>query len=175
MRRVGVIVALGALLGMLGAAATASPALADGRGGGWQVVPVPPTVTVDPVFCGFEIQGTLLAGKEFVKALKTADGSMAFLVTGTLKASLTNPANGKTITVNLSGPYKQIDFPDGSVTILGKGHQFTTLTPADQARFGLPGFFVAAGSLTTVGDPHGNITSMSLNGHVLVDVCAALR
>jgi len=77
--------------------------------------------------------------------------------------------------VNLSGPYKQIVFPDGSVTILGKGHQFTTLTPADQARFGLPGFFVAAGSLTTVGDPFGNITSMSLDGHVLVDVCAALR
>ena len=175
MRRVGVIVALGALLGLFGGVVTASPALADGRGGGWQVVPVPPTVTVDPVFCGFEIQATLLAGKEFVKALKTADGSMAFLVTGALKASMTNPANGKTITANLSGPFKEIDFPDGSVTILGKGHQFTTLTPADQARFGLPAFFVAAGSLTTTGDPFGNITSMSLDGHILVDVCAALR
>jgi hypothetical protein len=136
---------------------------------------VPPTFTVEPVVCGFEIQGTVLAGKEFVKALKAADGSMVSLITGSLKASMTNPANGKTITVNLSGPFKQIDFPDGSVTILGKGHQFTTLTPADQARFGLPGFFVAAGSLTTVGDRFGNITSMSLDGHVLVDVCAALR
>jgi hypothetical protein len=119
--------------------------------------------------------GNGAAGKEFVKALKAADGSMVSLITGSLKASLTNPANGKTITVNLSGPFKEIDFPDGSVTILGKGHQFTTLTPADQARFGLPGFFVAAGSLTTTGDPFGNITSMSLDGHVLVDVCAALR
>ena len=116
MRRVGVIVALGALLGLFGGVVTASPALADGRGGGWQVVPVPPTVTVDPVFCGFEIQATLLVGKEFVKALKTADGSMALLVTGTLKASLTNPANGKTITANLSGPAKEIFFPDGSAT-----------------------------------------------------------
>jgi hypothetical protein len=96
------------------------------------------------------------------------------LITGALKASPTNPANGKTITVNLSGPFKEIDFPDGSVTILGKGHQFTTLTPADQARFGLPGFFVAAGALTTVGAPDGTITSLSLDGHVLVDVCAAL-
>ena len=175
MRRVGMIVALGALLGMLGGAMTASPALADGRGGGWQVIPLPPTATVDPVVCGFEIQGTLLAGKEFVKVLKAADGSMVSLITGTVKASLTDPANGKTITVNLSGPYKLIVFPDGSVTILGKGHQFTTLTPAEQARFGLPGFFVAAGSLTTTVAPDGNITSMSLNGHVLVDVCAALR
>ena len=169
------ILALGALLGMLGGVATASPALADGRGGGWQVIPLPPTFTVEPEVCGFEIQSTLLAGKEFVKALKAADGSMISLITGSLKASMTNPANGKTITANLSGPFKEIDFPDHSVTILGKGHQFTTLTPADQARFGLPGFFVAAGSLTTVGDPHGNITSLSLHGHVLVDVCAALR
>ena len=174
MRRWGVIAALGALLGMLGGAVTASPALADGRGGGWQVVPQPPTVTVDPVFCGFEIQGTLLVGKEFVKALKTADGSMAFLVTGTLKASLTNPANGKTITANLSGPAKEIFFPDGSATFLETGHQFALLTPADQARFGLPGFFVSAGLLTASLDAAGNITSLSLDGHVLVDVCAAL-
>jgi hypothetical protein len=41
MRRVGMIVALGALLGMLGGAVTASPALADGRGGGWQVIRCP--------------------------------------------------------------------------------------------------------------------------------------
>jgi len=174
MRRVGVIVALGALLGLFGGVVTASPALADGRGGGWQVVPQPPTVTVDPVFCGFEIQGTLLVGKEFVKALKTADGSMALLVTGTLKASLTNPANGKTITANLSGPAKEIFFPDGSATFPETGHQFALLTPADQARFGLPGFFVSAGALTIAVAPDGTITSLSLNGHVLVDVCAAL-
>jgi hypothetical protein len=62
----------------------------------------------------------VLTGKEFFKALKAADGSMVFLITGALKASLTNPANGKTITENLSGPFKQINFPDGSVTILGK-------------------------------------------------------
>ena len=39
MRRIGLIVALGTLLGMLGGVATGSPALADGRGDGWQVVP----------------------------------------------------------------------------------------------------------------------------------------
>ena len=172
MRRVGLILALGALLGMLGGAATASPALA--RGPGWQVVPVPPTVTVDPVFCGFEIRGTLLVGKEFVKALKTADGSMMFLFTGTLKASLTNPANGKTITENLSGPVKEIFFPDGSATFLEKGHQFVLLFPAEQARFGLPGFFVSAGALTITAAADGTLTSLSLDGHVLVDVCAAL-
>jgi hypothetical protein len=173
MRRVGVIVALGALLGLFGGVVTASPALA-GRGPGWQVVTVPSPVTVDPAICGFPIRATLLVGKEFVKALKTADGSMAFLITGTLKASLTNPANGKTLTENLSGPVKEIFLPDGSATFLEKGHQFVLLFPADQARFGLPGFFISAGALTITVATDGTITSLSLNGHVLVDVCAAL-
>jgi hypothetical protein len=46
--------------------------------------------------------------------------------------------------------------------------------PADAARFGLPGFFVSAGALTATGAPDGTLTSLSLDGHVLVDVCAAL-
>jgi hypothetical protein len=77
------MVALGALLGMLAGAATASPALADGRGDGWQLVSVRPSFsfTSDAVFCGFQIQGTEVS-KAFTKELKAADGSMAFLSTG---------------------------------------------------------------------------------------------
>lgn len=174
MRRAGVIAALGALLGMLGGAVTASPALASGRGDGWQFAALPPTFTVDPVVCGFEIQGTGLVDKLFFKALKTAAGSMTFLATGARKVSLTNPANGKTITANVSGPFKQTVFPDGSTTFRGKGLQLNALAPADQARFGLPGFFVSAGALAMTATADGTITSLSLDGHVLVDVCAAL-
>jgi hypothetical protein len=171
MRRIGLIVALGALLGMLGGAVTASPALAAGRGDGWQFISVPPTFTLDPVFCGFEIQGTQLANKAFFKELKTADGSAAFLSTGTSKISLT--ANGKTITANISGPVTNIFFPDGSVTELLRGLNLGILAPADAARFGLPGAFISAGALTVTADATG-LTSVSLDGHVLVDVCAAL-
>src|SRR5215469_5491413 len=174
MRRAGVIVALGALLGMLGGAVTTSPALADGRGDGWQFLSLPPTFTVNPIFCGFEIQGTTLVNTGFVKALKSADGSMAFLTTGTDKVSLTNPANGKTIAANISGPFKTIDFPDGSVTFVTTGHQFNLLAPADAARFGLPGFFVSAGGLAQTVAADGTITSLSMDGNVLVDLCAAL-
>ena len=173
-RRAGVVVALGALLGMLGGAVTTSPALADGRGGGWQFMSLPPTFTVDPVFCGFGIQGTTLVNQGFVKELKTADGSMVFLTTGAAKLSLTNPANGKTITANISGPIKEIAFPDGSVTFVGKGHQFNLLAPADAARFGLPGFFVSAGGLTLAVAADGTIASLSMDGNVLMDVCTAL-
>ena len=37
MRRVSVIMALGVLLGISGGVVTAAPAVAGGRGGGWQV------------------------------------------------------------------------------------------------------------------------------------------
>jgi hypothetical protein len=51
MRRRGVIAALGLLLGLLGGVVTASPALAGGRGPGWQFVPAEP-FTLDAPFCG---------------------------------------------------------------------------------------------------------------------------
>ena len=174
MRRGGVIAALVAVLGMLAGGVAASPALADGRGGGWQFLSLPPTFTVDPVFCGFQIQGTTVVNMGFVKALKTADGTMAFLTTGADTVSLTNPANGKTITANISGPFKTIVSPDGSVTFVGTGHQFNLLAPADAARFGLPGFFVSAGGLTLSVAADGTVTSLSMEGNVLVDLCTAL-
>lgn len=49
MRRLSVIVALGALLGMVGGAATASPALA-GRGHKWEVFPASPAITLPAAF-----------------------------------------------------------------------------------------------------------------------------
>jgi hypothetical protein len=51
MRRFGVIVALGALLSMIGGAATAAPALAGGRGDGWQLFPFEPGTLTG--FCPF--------------------------------------------------------------------------------------------------------------------------
>jgi len=166
-------VALSALLGMVGGVATAAPALAGGRGDGWEFLDLPPTFTVPAEFCGFEVQGTQLVNKQFQKELKTADGSMIILSNGALKNTLTNPANGKSVTVS-TGPAKFIGHPDGSLTALETGHQVSVLFPADAARFGLPIFFASAGALRANVDPDGNLTSVSLQGHVLVDVCAAL-
>jgi hypothetical protein len=171
MRRLGVIVALGALLGVLGGVVTASPALA--RGPKWQFMPVQP-FTLPSLFCGFEVQVTPVVDKEFSKILKVSDGPMTFLVTGAATASFTNLQTGKTITENVSGPAKITVQPDGSLTALAKGHSVKFLVPADAARFGLPTVSVLAGALTESVAPDGTYTSLSLQGHVLVDVCAAL-
>ncbi len=165
------IVALGALLGMFGGAVTASPALA--RGPQWQLLSAEP-FTLPASFCGFEVGVTFPVGKEYLKVLKTSDGSMTFLVTGLATASFTDLGTGKTITENVSGPGKITEFPDGSVTLSQEGLTAKFLAPADAQRFGLPAVGVTAGLLTTSVAADGSITSMSLDGHVLVDVCAAL-
>jgi hypothetical protein len=172
MRRLGVIVALGALLGMFGGVVTASPALA-GRGPQWEFQPTGP-FTLPADFCGFQIGVTFPVNQEYGKVLKSSDGSVTTLITGSLTASYTNLQTGKAITENISGPGKLIAYPDGSLTVAGKGHEAPILAPADAKRFGLPAVSVTAGALTISLAPDETITSVSLQGHVLVDVCAAL-
>jgi hypothetical protein len=172
MRRLGVIVALGALLGMLGGMVTASPALA-GRGHKWQFLPAAP-FTLPAGFCGFKVKVVPVASKGYTKVLKASDGSMISLATGSLKLSYTNLHTGKTVTENASGPAKTTVSPDGSAVVTGKGHSANFLPPALAQRFGLPTVSVTAGPLTAAFDAAGHLTSLSLKGHVLVDVCAAL-
>jgi hypothetical protein len=171
-RRIGAFVALGALLSISAGVVTASPAHA--RGDGWQVAPAPPAITLPTAFCGFDLQITFPVNREFVKVLKTSDGSMILLATGFASASFTNLETRKTITENTSGPAKFVVSPDGSVTELEKGLNGLVLTPADAARFGLPTVSVTAGARTVSVASDGSITSLSLQGHVLVDVCDAL-
>jgi hypothetical protein len=172
MRRLGVIVALGALLGMFGGVVTASPAFA-GRGPKWQLVTAEP-FTLPAAFCGFKIRVAFPINKEYFKLLKASDGSMTDLGTGSLKVSLTNLSTGKTITVDASGSAKVTTHADGSVTFAGRGHGLHFLAPADAKRFGLPTVSVTTGRLTASIASDGSLTSLSLHGHVLVNVCAAL-
>jgi hypothetical protein len=173
-RRVGLIVALGALLGMLAGVATASPALADRRGDGWSIGPAPP-MPLDASFCGFPVLVTTVVNEEYTKILKTADGSMTFLFTGAITNSFTNLQTGKTITEKMNGPGKATINSDGSITEVHTGLNGPfMLVPDDQKRFGLPGLFISAGGLRFSVAADGTITSLTLNGHVTVDLCAAL-
>ena len=172
MRRLGIIVALGALLSLFAGVVTAVPALA-GRGDGWQLGAIAPE-TIPADVCGFAVYVNPVAFKGYTKELKASDGTAVFLSTGTLKIAYTNLDTGKTITENASGPGKVTAFPDGSATVDVKGLNAFRLPPAIAAAFGLPQLFVSAGPLTLTFDPDGNLTSVSLTGHVKVDVCAAL-
>ena len=174
-RRLGVIVALGALLGMLGGVMTASPALA-GRGPRWQPPGAGPPFTLPALYCGFKLRVAFPVNHEYTKVLHHADGSTTFLFTGAVTASYTNLQTGKTITVPENGPGKATIHADGSITEVHTGRNGPfILSPADATRFGLPTVSVDAGKLAfSVSAPPRVITSLALHGHVLVDVCAAL-
>jgi len=174
-RRLGVIVALGALLGLLGGVMTASPALA-GRGPKWQPpTPGGPPFTLPALYCGFKVRVAFPVNHEYTKVLHHADGSTTFLFTGAGTASFTNLQTGTTITEKTNGPGKATIGADGSITEVHTGRSGFILSPADAQRFGLPTVFVEAGKLAfSVAAPPRVITSLSLHGHVLVDVCAAL-
>jgi hypothetical protein len=173
MRRIAVIVALGAMLGMFAGVVTASPALA-GRGPKWQPPGPAQPFTLPALFCGFKVRVAFPVNKEFTKVLKTADGSMTFLFTGAGTVSYTNLQTGKAITVPENGPGKFFGHPDGSFTEVHTGRTGLILTPAQQARFGLPAVTVIAGKQTFSISANHVLTSLSLQGHVLTNVCTAL-
>ena len=174
MRRIAVIVALGALLGMSAGVVTASPALA-GRGPKWSIGP-PTPFTFPAQFCGFPVLVTPVVNGEYTKVLKAADGFTTFLFTGPFSASLTNVQTGKTITENTPGPGKATINADGSITEVHTGRNGPfPLAPADAQRFGLPaGLIVTVGKLAFSINAAGAFTSLTLDGHVAVDLCAAL-
>ena len=171
MRRIGVIVALGALLSMFGGVVTATPALAGGRGDGWQFLDFFPGF--DSTNCGFLVHATQDVDKVFVKELKTTNGSTILLFTGAAKITFANPANGKSVSVNASGPAKVTINADGSSSFRATGREPNDLSPADQQRFGLPGMFASAGPVTGTADANDNLTSFNVN-HILVNICTAL-
>ena len=98
---------------------------------------------------------------------------MTSLINGSVKTTFTNLSTGKTINANTSGPAKT-ESADGSLVFASKGLTAIALEPPDAKRFGLPTLFVSAGSVTLSFTAEGDTTSVSLHGHVLINVCAAL-
>jgi len=137
--------------------------------------PSGPPFTLPASLCGFKLRVAFPVNKEFTKVLKTADGSMTFLFTGAVTVSYTNLQTGKTISVPENGPGKFFGHPDGSFTEVQTGRNGPfPLAPADAKRFGLPGLSVTVGRLAFSIEANGALASLSLHGHVAVDLCAAL-
>jgi hypothetical protein len=91
-RRLRAIVALGALLSVLGGVVKASPALA-GRGPKWQPPRVGPAL--HPARIVLRVQAPGGRPGQFTKVLKAADGSMTFLFTRRRHGLVHERANGE--------------------------------------------------------------------------------
>jgi hypothetical protein len=68
-------------------------------------------------FCTFDVAVDLTSWQQ-VRVVKTApDGTTTTLITGRLTGTLTNADTGATLPINVSGPSKITEHPDGSVDI----------------------------------------------------------
>ncbi len=122
--------------------------------------------------CSFDVHIDFLANKEYATILVDHAGNpTAILTTGTLKVSLTNLSNGKSLDLNISGPGRSVTNPDGSATLTSWGPWLWFIPP-------LPGFntqlFFLAGQGIAQFDSNGNLTNFQVVGGTTEDLCAAL-
>ncbi len=83
-------------------------------------LPTPNDFTISD--CGFDILSHVLVNNEVQTTFFDKDGNVVRqLVTGTLKARLTNVATDESIDLNISGPGTYTFPPDGSVDLVGTG------------------------------------------------------
>ena len=86
--------------------------------------------------------------------------------TGVTKVLLTNPDNGKTLSINASGPTHV-----HGATLTETGSWLYLLFPGDATG---PGIFVLKGKVTETRGDFGVITSLSSTGPRSADLCAQL-
>jgi len=122
------------------------------------------------------VQLTVPRQDTYQKVLVGPEGQIILLLNGALTETWTNPANGKSVTVNATGSGKVTIHDDGSLSIIQTGHLgITPLTSADAARFGFPPLAALSGALDEEYDANGNVTSITLeHGTFGTDICAAL-
>jgi hypothetical protein len=124
------------------------------------ITPAPGSNFVDTTTCGFPVSVTFVVNGQTAKAF--SDGRT--IVTGPLVASFS--ANGKTVTLNISGP-ATITITDSSVTVVGHGLGAGPLST--------PGGGVTLAydtGLATI-DPNTGVATLT-HGTVFLDICAAL-
>lgn len=123
---------------------------------------ITPVQAGDFVFttCGFDIAVHVTVNDATVKTF--SDGRV--LVTGPVAAQFS--ANGKSVTLNVSGPTTITPAADGSVTIIGRGLGIGPVFTANGVTLAY-----SAGPVSI--DPNGGPGTI-LHGHILLDVCAAL-
>ncbi len=91
---------------------------------------------------------------------------------GKLVLTFTNQDTGAVLTRNVSGPYDEVDYPDGSGGQTGGGNQWWTIGPHSRANTGLPGAFITTGSIVMQFNSQHIITS--LRATKVTDLCTLL-
>ena len=153
------IIAVFVGIGML---SITSPAFA--RGGGWEADSAEP---FDRVLCGASMHFEFPVVRTYYR-IYTRAGDSVFVENGAFVDTITNLDNGRSVTVNNSGP---VTFDISTQTLDAHGEVVEMLDPQVAARNHLPEFFVASGRLHATFDDDGPL--LTIHGNVR-DLCAEL-
>jgi len=127
----------------------------------------PPLNTDQPgEACAFPVRLDFLVNKEYGVTFNDADGDFVRqLIAGMLIVGLTNTTNGKSITVNISGPAQVIGHPDGTTTFILRGNSMPVV----------PGrLYTTTGTVVQELDENGDLLSTSSATGTETDLCPAL-
>jgi hypothetical protein len=135
------------------------------RGDGWELVQQPAHLTVH---CGSApVDVTFPVSQEYQRTVTLDDGTVVTQITGRLTVRLA-ARSGASLTLNISGPAKYIEYPNGDLEVRSMG-----LYGGPPLISGLPDLIAAAGRADVIFHPDGSYTVVHLQNH-LVDVCAEL-
>ena len=115
--------------------------------------------------CAFPVRLDFLVNKEYGVTFRDADGDFVRqLIAGTLIVGLTNTTNGKSITVDISGPAQVIGHPDGTTTFILRGNSMPVV----------PGrLYTTTGTVVQEVDANGDLIASRATG-TETDLCPAL-
>lgn len=160
LRFISAVTALGCCAAVFASTAEASPPTRT-------PVVIPGSFPVAGV-CSFTVNVDILVNRE--KITTFSNGTQ--LVTGAVKARLTNARNHHAIVVNLSGPARLVPQSDGTLLQTGRGLGLQPF-PAEASITGRAEFLLISGPEVLRFNPDGSFTEVK-RGHVKLDVCAAL-
>ena len=147
-----------------------APSAAWARGDGWVHLAMDPFVTTG---CGTTLHVSFPVNKEYVRTTEEPDGSTTFQFTGKLFITFATD-DGASVTVNASGPGKDVAYPNGDFEVDAQGWNVQgPLTPEQQADLGTPELFASTGNLDFIFRADGSATPITIPHHV-IDLCAEL-
>jgi len=156
------------------AAATARAARArERRIGAWRRLAAGCLPGTDRWGLGFDGGARDLSGHEkFQRFISQPDGTVIQQITGTERTRFTTAA-GVSVTVNVSGPARNILYPNRDVEIHSMGRYANGLSVEQAAQLGTPQIFISSGLIDFITHADGSITPVTVP-HDVTDICAAL-
>ncbi len=168
MRRVAVLCGVAVVVALM----STTPAMA--KAPTREFLPLPDRIVLRNVCSDFRIVADILVNREYGITFTDANGDPSRMITqGSLVVRLTNPENGESIVLNISGPGELVFHADGSSTQTARGTWFLFFFEG-QLGAGMSGTgFVNSGQVVFVNNADGTATILSQTGK-MEDVCVTL-